>query len=66
MDVVFQCKRVKGSPKRTEQPNDYFTPMLQFNTNMAARLQGVDWYVYTSIGVYPKFLKKMMYGKLIK
>ena len=38
-----------------EQPNDYFTPMLQFNTNMAeaARLQGVDWYVYTSsVGVY--------------
>ena len=56
VDVVFQVAGVKGSPKRAaEQPNDYFTPMLQFNTNMAeaARLQGVDWYVYTStVGVY--------------
>ena len=56
MDVVFQVAGVKGSPKRAaEQPNDYFTPMLQMNTNMAeaARIAGVDWYVYTStIGVY--------------
>ena len=56
VDVVFQVAGVKGSPKRAaEQPNDYFTPMLQMNTNMAeaARLQGVDWYVYTStVGVY--------------
>ena len=56
MDVGFQVAGVKGSPKRAaEQPNDYFTPMLQMNTNMAeaARLQGVDWYVYTStVGVY--------------
>jgi GDP-L-fucose synthase len=56
MDAVFQVAGVKGSPKRAaEQPNDYFTPMLQMNTNMAeaARLQGVDWYVYTStVGVY--------------
>ena len=56
MDVVFHVAGVKGSPKRAaEQPNDYFTQMLQFNTNMAeaARLQGVDWYVYTStVGVY--------------
>ena len=56
VDVVFQVAGVKGSPKRAaEQPNDYFTPMLQMNTNMAeaARLQEVDWYVYTStIGVY--------------
>ena len=56
VDVVFHVAGVKGSPKRAaEQPNDYFTPMLQFNTNMAeaARLQGVDWYVYTStVGVY--------------
>ena len=55
-DAVFQVAGVKGSPKRAaEQPNDYFTPMLQMNTNMAeaARLQGVDWYVYTStVGVY--------------
>jgi len=56
VDVVFHVAGVKGSPKRAaEQPNDYFTPMLQMNTNMAeaARLQEVDWYVYTStIGVY--------------
>ena len=56
VDVVFHVAGVKGSPKRAaEQPNDYFTPMLQMNTNMAeaARLQGVDWYVYTStVGVY--------------
>ena len=36
VDVVFQVAGVKGSPKRAaEQPNDYFTPMLQMNTNMA-------------------------------
>ena len=56
IDVVFQVAGVKGSPKRAaEQPNDYFTPMLQMNTNIAeaSRLQGVDWYVYTStVGVY--------------
>ena len=56
MDAVFHVAGVKGSPKRAaEQPNDYFTPMLQFNTNMAeaSRLEGVDWYVYTStVGVY--------------
>ena len=56
MDVVFHVAGVKGSPKRAaEQPNDYFTPMLQMNTNMAeaARIAGVEWYVYTStIGVY--------------
>jgi len=56
VDVVFHVAGVKGSPKRAaEQPNDYFTPMLQMNTNMAeaARIAGVDWYVYTStIGVY--------------
>ena len=56
VDVVFHVAGVKGSPKRAaEQPNDYFTPMLQMNTNMAeaARIAGVDWYVYTStVGVY--------------
>ena len=56
MDVVFHVAGVKGSPKRAaEQPNDYFTPMLQMNTNIAeaSRLEGVDWYVYTStVGVY--------------
>ena len=56
IDIVFQVAGVKGSTQRASQePNDYFTPMLQMNTNMAeaARLQGVDWYVYTStVGVY--------------
>ena len=56
MDVVFHVAGIKGSPKRAmEQPNDYFTPILQFNTNMmeAARLEEVEWYVYTSTnGVY--------------
>jgi GDP-L-fucose synthase len=56
MDVVFHVAGVKGSPKRAmEQPNDYFTPILQFNTNMmeVARLEEVEWYVYTSTnGVY--------------
>ena len=56
IDVVFHVPGVKGSPKRAaEQPNDYFTPMLQMNTNIAeaSRLEGVDWYVYTStVGVY--------------
>ena len=56
IDVVFHVAGVKGSPKRAmEQPNDFFTPLLQFNTNMmeAARLEEVEWYVYTSTnGVY--------------
>jgi GDP-L-fucose synthase len=56
IDVVFQVAGVKGSTQRASQePNDYFTPMLQFNTNMAeaARLEEVEWYVYTSsVGVY--------------
>ena len=56
IDVVFHVAGVKGSTQRASQhPNDYFTPMLQFNTNMAeaARLEEVEWYVYTSsIGVY--------------
>ena len=49
MDIVFNVAGVKGSTARASQrPNDYFTPMLQFNTNMAeaARLEGVEWYVY--------------------
>ena len=56
IDVVFHVAGIKGSPKRAiEQPNDFFTPLLQFNTNMmeAARLEEVKWYVYTSTnGVY--------------
>ena len=55
-DVIFHIAGVKGSPKRAmEQPADYFVPMLQFNTNMmeAARLEDVEWYVFTStVGVY--------------
>jgi len=56
MDYVFNLVGVKGSPKMCkEQPADFMVPMLQFNTNMmeAARLAGVDWYLYTSsVGVY--------------
>jgi GDP-L-fucose synthase len=56
IDVVFHLAGVKGSPKRAiESPADYFVPMLQFNTNLmeAARLEDVEWLVYTStIGVY--------------
>ena len=56
VDIVFHVAGVKGSPKRAiEQPNDFFTPLLQFNTNMmeAARLEEVEWYVYSSSnGVY--------------
>jgi len=55
-DIIFHIAGVKGSPKRAmEQPADYFVPMLQFNTNMmeAARLENVEWYVFTStVGVY--------------
>jgi GDP-L-fucose synthase len=55
-DIIFHIAGVKGSPKRAmEQPADYFVPMLQFNTNMmeAARLEDVEWYVFTStVGVY--------------
>ena len=36
IDIVFNVAGVKGSTARASQkPNDYFTPMLQFNTNMA-------------------------------
>lgn len=56
MDYVFNSVGVKGSPKMcTEQPADFFVPMLQFNTNMmeAARLANVKWYLFTSsVGVY--------------
>ncbi len=56
IDIVFHVAGVKGSPRRAiERPNDFFTPLLQFNTNMmeAARLEEVEWYVYTSSnGVY--------------
>lgn len=55
-DVIFHIAGVKGSPKRAaESPADLFVPMLQFNTNMmeAARLENVEWYVFTSsVGVY--------------
>ena len=55
-DYIFNLVGIKGSPKMcAEQPADFMVPMLQFNTNMmeAARLAGVDWYLYTSsVGVY--------------
>lgn len=56
MDEIFSLVGIKGSPKRCkEKPDDFFTPMIQFNTNMleAARKCNVKKYLYTSsIGVY--------------
>lgn len=55
-DVVFHVAGVKGSPILTrDKPASFFVPMLQFNTNVleAARLNKVDWTLYTStVGVY--------------
>ncbi|MHA1968324.1 MAG: NAD-dependent epimerase/dehydratase family protein [Candidatus Hodarchaeales archaeon] len=55
VDFVFNMIGVKGSPVMTKQkPASFFVPMLQFNTNMmeAARINDVEWYLYTSsIGV---------------
>ena len=50
-DYVFHLAGVKGSPKMTEQqPVNFMTPMLQFDTNMieAASLCKVDRFLYTS------------------
>ena len=56
MDIVFHLAGIKGSPKMTkEKPASFFVPTILFNTNMmeAARLAGVQWFLYTStIGVY--------------
>ena len=56
MDMVFHLAGIKGSPKMTkEKPASFFVPTILFNTNMmeAARLAGVQWFLYTStIGVY--------------
>lgn len=55
-DIVFHLAGVKSSPKMTaEQPASFFVNTISFNTNMmeAARLKGVERYLYTSsIGVY--------------
>jgi GDP-L-fucose synthase len=56
MDYVFNLLCAKGSPKTTiERPASLLVPALQFNTNLmeAARLSGVDRYLFTSsIAVY--------------
>jgi len=55
-DVVFHVAGIKGSPKMTaEKPASFFTNTMMFNLNMmeAARLAGVQRYLYTSsVGVY--------------
>jgi GDP-L-fucose synthase len=56
MDFVFHLAGIKGSPAMTaKRPASFFVPTITFNTNMmeAARLCGVERYLYTStIGVY--------------
>lgn len=55
-DVVFHLAGIKGSPKMTaEKPSSFFTNTLMFNLNMmeAARISGVQRYLFTSsVGVY--------------
>lgn len=55
-DVVFHLAGIKGSPKMTsEKPSSFFTNTLMFNLNMmeAARISGVERYLFTSsVGVY--------------
>lgn len=55
-DVVFHLAGIKGSPKLTQsQPATFFTNTMMFNVNMmeAARLAGIQKYLFTSsIGVY--------------
>lgn len=55
-EIVFNLIGVKGSPKMTmENPASFFIPTITFSVNMmeAARLCGVERYLYTSsIGVY--------------
>jgi len=56
MDFVFHLAGIKGSPVMTsKKPASFFVPLLLMNTNMmeAARISGVERYLYTStIGVY--------------
>jgi len=56
MDVVLHLAGIKGSPKSTsQQPASFFYSTITFNTHMmeAARLQGVEKYLFTSsVGVY--------------
>ena len=55
-DIVFHLAGVKGSPKMTkEKPASFMIPTIQFSVNMmeAARLEGVNDYLFTSsVGVY--------------
>lgn len=56
INVVFHLAGIKGSPKMTlEKPSSFFTNTLMFNLNMmeAARISGVERYLFTSsVGVY--------------
>ena len=56
MDMVFNLVGIKGSPAMTAtRPASFFVPTVLCNTNMmeAARLAGVERYLYTStVGVY--------------
>jgi GDP-L-fucose synthase len=58
VDMVFHLAGTKGSVSLgRSRAASFFTPMLQFNTNMmdAAHKAGVERYLYTSsIGVYPE------------
>lgn len=55
-DIIFHLAGIKGSPKLTQsQPATFFTNTMMFNLNMmeAARLAGVQKYLFTSsVGVY--------------
>lgn len=56
IDYIFHLAGVKGSTEyAVSKPASFFVPILTINTNMmeAARLQGVERYLYTStVGVY--------------
>jgi len=55
-EIVFNLVGIKGSPKMAmSKPASFFVPTITFSINMmeAARLSGVDRYLYTSsVGVY--------------
>ena len=56
VDIVFHLASIKGSPKvMMEKPASFFTTIVLLNANMmeAARLNQVEWFLYTStVGVY--------------
>lgn len=55
-EIVFNLVGIKGSPKMAmSKPASFFVPTITFSINMmeAARLSGVERYLYTSsVGVY--------------